>query len=68
MRKIKERLEQKFGKKHKITVGSTEQFQGQEREAMIVTTARSSVTCLEEGTGKYTTATLIMTWMSESIF
>ena len=56
MRKIKERLEKRLGKKHKVTVGSTEQFQGQEREAIIVTTARSSATCLEEGIGKETIA------------
>ena len=49
---IKERLEEELGKMHKVTVGSTEQFQGQEKEAMVLTTARSSLTCMKEGTGE----------------
>ena len=48
---IKERLEEELGKAHKVMVGSTEQFQGQEKEAMVLTTARSSLTCMKEGTG-----------------
>ena len=48
---IKERLKEELGKAHKVMVGSTEQFQGQEKEAMVLTTARSSLTCMKEGTG-----------------
>ena len=51
---IKERLEEELGKMHKVTVGSTEQFQGQEKMAMVLTTARSSITCMKEGTGERT--------------
>lgn len=51
VKKIKERLAEHLGKTHKVTVGSTEQFQGQEKEAMVLTTARSSITCAREGTG-----------------
>ena len=49
---IKARLEEELGKMHKVAVGSTEQFQGQEKEAMVLTTARSSLTCMKEGTGE----------------
>ena len=51
MKKINERLEEVIGEKHKVTVGSTEQFQGHEREAMILSTVRSFNTGLQEGTG-----------------
>ena len=51
---IKERLEEELGKMHKVTVGSTEQFQGQEKMAMVLTTARSNITCMKEGTGERT--------------
>ena len=54
MKKINERLEEVIGEKHKVTVGSTEQFQGHEREAMILSTVRSYNTWRREeveGTG-----------------
>ena len=45
---IKERLEEELGKAHKVMVGSTEQFQGHEREAMILSTVRSYNTWRKE--------------------